>query len=122
GKLNPTTEVFDGTAWKRVSDLPTPREHLGMATDGNFAYVVGGRDLSSDKNSSALERYDPKTAWWAALPAQPPTRGTATPRGRPGGRGGRPGPRRAAGSDPRWPTGGSWWRAARSRPRSTIPC
>src|SRR6185437_1330347 len=30
GKLNPTTEVFDGTAWKRVTDLPTPREHLGM--------------------------------------------------------------------------------------------
>src|SRR6185312_10805205 len=43
GKLNPTTEVFDGTAWKRVTDLPTPREHLGMATDGTYAYVVGGR-------------------------------------------------------------------------------
>jgi serine/threonine-protein kinase PknK len=75
GKLNPTTEVFDGTAWKRVSDLPTPREHLGMATDGNFAYVVGGRDLSSDKNSSALERYDPKTDSWAALAAMPAPRG-----------------------------------------------
>ena len=75
GKLNPTTEVFDGTAWKRVSDLPTPREHLGMATDGKFAYVVGGRDLSSDKNSSALERYDPKTDSWAALAAMPAPRG-----------------------------------------------
>ena len=75
GKLNPTTEVFDGTAWKRVSDLPTPREHLGMATDGTYAYVVGGRDLSSDKNSGALERYDPKTDSWAALAAMPAPRG-----------------------------------------------
>jgi non-specific serine/threonine protein kinase len=77
GKLNPTTEVFDGTAWKRVTDLPTPREHLGMATDGTYAYVVGGRDLSSDKNSSALERYDPKTDSWAALAAMPAPRGGA---------------------------------------------
>ena len=75
GKLNPTTEVFDGTAWKRVADLPTPREHLGMATDGTFAYVVGGRDLSSDKNSAALERYDPKTDSWAALAPLPAPRG-----------------------------------------------
>ncbi len=77
GKLNPTTEVFDGTKWKRVADLPTPREHLAMATDGTYAYVAGGRDLSSDKNSSALERYDPKTDSWAALAAMPAPRGGA---------------------------------------------
>lgn len=75
GQLVPTTEVFDGTAWHKVTDLPTPREHLGMATDGTYAYVVGGRDLSSDKNSSALERYDPKTDSWAALAPLPAPRG-----------------------------------------------
>ncbi len=93
GKLNPTTEVFDGTKWKRVADLPTPREHLAMATDGTFAYVAGGRDLSSDKNSAALERYDPKTDSWAALAPMPAPRGGARRRGgrRSAGRGGRRG-------------------------------
>ena len=75
GKLNPTTEVFDGKSWKKVADLPTPREHLAMATDGTFAYVAGGRDMSSDKNSAALERYDPKTDSWAALAPLPAPRG-----------------------------------------------
>ncbi len=75
GKLNPTTEVFDGTRWKRVADLPTPREHLAMATDGTFVYVAGGRDLSSDKNSAALERYDPKADAWTALAPMPAPRG-----------------------------------------------
>ncbi len=75
GKLNPTTEVFDGTRWKKVADLPSPREHLAMTTDGTFAYVAGGRDLSSDKNSAALERYDPKTDSWAALAPLPAPRG-----------------------------------------------
>ncbi len=75
GQLVPTTEVYDGTAWHKVSDLPTPREHLGMATDGQYAYVVGGRALASDKNSAALERYDPKTDIWTALAPMPAARG-----------------------------------------------
>jgi non-specific serine/threonine protein kinase len=33
--------------------------------------VVGGRDLSADKNSSALERYDPATDTWTKLKAMP---------------------------------------------------
>ncbi|MBH0121855.1 hypothetical protein I0Q12_20975, partial [Rhodococcus sp. CX] len=41
--------------------LPTPREHLAGATDGTYAYAIGGRNLSSDKNTAALERYDPAT-------------------------------------------------------------
>lgn len=75
GKLVPTTEVFDGKAWRKVADLPTPREHLAMATDGTYAYVVGGRDLASDKNSAALERYDPKADSWAGLAPMPAPRG-----------------------------------------------
>ncbi|MBA3907765.1 MAG: protein kinase, partial [Pseudonocardiales bacterium] len=75
GKLVPTTEVFNGTSWRKVTDLPTPREHLAMATDGNYAYVAGGRDLSADKNSAALERYDPKTDSWTGLAAMPAPRG-----------------------------------------------
>jgi len=32
---------------------------------------VGGRALSSDKNSSALQRYDPASDRWAGLPSMP---------------------------------------------------
>ena len=43
GKLVPETEVFDGEGWKDVAEIPTPREHLGAASDGRFVYAVGGR-------------------------------------------------------------------------------
>ena len=47
----PQTEVFDGISWKDAADIPTPREHLGGASDGRYVYAVGGRGLSADKNS-----------------------------------------------------------------------
>ena len=47
GKLVTQTEVFDGESWKDVADIPTPREHLGAASDGRYLYAVGGRDLSA---------------------------------------------------------------------------
>ena len=53
------TEVFDGESWTDVADMPTPREHLGAASDGRYLYAVGGRELSADKNLGTLERYDP---------------------------------------------------------------
>ena len=60
GKLVPETEVFDGKGWEDVAEMPTPREHLGAASDGRYVYAVGGRELSADKNVGALERYDPR--------------------------------------------------------------
>ena len=69
------TDVFDGTTWTTVADLPTPREHLAAATDGTYAYAIGGRNLSSDKNTAALERYDPATDTWTRLPDMPTPRG-----------------------------------------------
>ncbi|MBN9101942.1 MAG: protein kinase [Pseudonocardia sp.] len=75
GKLNPATEVFDGTKWTTAPDLPTPREHTAMVTDGTYVYVVGGRALSSDKNSAVLERFDPKTDTWTSLAPMPAPRG-----------------------------------------------
>ncbi len=59
GKLVPQTEVFDGERWTDVAELPTPREHLGAASDGRYLYAVGGRALSADQNTGTLERYDP---------------------------------------------------------------
>ena len=60
GRLVDTTEVFDGERWSDGADIPTPREHLAAASDGRFVYAVGGRALSPDKNTAALERYDPE--------------------------------------------------------------
>ncbi len=46
-----------------------------MVTDGRYAYAIGGRALSSDKNSAAVERYDPEADRWEALAPLPTPRG-----------------------------------------------
>src|SRR6185436_5953248 len=70
-----TTEVFDGKQWSAGANIPTPREHLAATSDGDHLYAVGGRALSSDKNSAALERYEPDTDRWQRLPDMPLARG-----------------------------------------------
>jgi non-specific serine/threonine protein kinase len=75
GRLVDTTEVFDGKRWQSAAKIPTPREHLAAASDGRFLYAVGGRALSPDKNSTALERYDPASDRWQKLPDMPSARG-----------------------------------------------
>jgi len=69
------TEVFDGTKWTDAAPIPTPREHLSATTDGTYVYAVGGRNLSSDKNTAAFERFDPATGAWQTMPNMPPPRG-----------------------------------------------
>jgi non-specific serine/threonine protein kinase len=76
GKLVRETEVFDGQRWTIAADIPTPREHLGAASDGKYLYAVGGRNLSADKNSAALERYDPDSDSWTKLKSMPKTTGS----------------------------------------------
>jgi non-specific serine/threonine protein kinase len=71
GKLVPETEVFDGRRWTDAARLPTPREHLGAASDGRYVYAVGGRRLSAADNVGALERYDPASDRWSKLAAMP---------------------------------------------------
>jgi N-acetylneuraminic acid mutarotase len=79
GELVERTERFDGTEWRAGADLPTPREHLSAASDGRFLYAVGGRNLSSDKNTAVVERYDPRADEWQRLPNKPtPTGGLGT--------------------------------------------
>jgi N-acetylneuraminic acid mutarotase len=75
GELVSETEVFDGTAWRDVAAIPTPRDHLAAVTDGQYVYAVGGRALSADANIAALERYDPATDVWDKLPDMPTARG-----------------------------------------------
>lgn len=75
-KLIATTEIFDGTRWRTAAAIPTPREHLAAASDGTYLYAVGGRALSADKNTAALERYDPNANRWEPLPPMPTPRGS----------------------------------------------
>lgn len=75
-QLVPQTEVFDGSSWKDATDMPTPREHLAAVSDGTYVYTVGGRFLSSDKNSAALERFDPQSGQWTKLVGMPTPRGS----------------------------------------------
>jgi serine/threonine protein kinase/N-acetylneuraminic acid mutarotase len=70
------TEVFDGKSWTQAADLPTPREHLAAVSDGVYVYAVGGRLLSADENSAALERYDPASGKWEKLANMPTPRGS----------------------------------------------
>ena len=71
GELVGPTETFDGASWREGAAIPTPREHLGAASDGDYFYAVGGRKLSSDRNSGALERYEPSADRWQRLPSMP---------------------------------------------------
>jgi serine/threonine protein kinase/N-acetylneuraminic acid mutarotase len=75
-QLVPQTEVFDGKSWTQAADLPTPREHLAAVSDGTYVYAVGGRMLSADENSAALERYDPASGNWEKLADMPTPRGS----------------------------------------------
>jgi non-specific serine/threonine protein kinase len=60
------TEVFDGQSWEERARIPTPREHLGAASDGRYVYAVGGRDATST-DVALLERYDPAADDWTTL-------------------------------------------------------
>jgi serine/threonine protein kinase/N-acetylneuraminic acid mutarotase len=75
-QLVPQTEVFDGSSWKDAADMPTPREHLAAVSDGTYVYAIGGRFLSSDKNSAALDRFDPASGTWTKLVGMPTPRGS----------------------------------------------
>lgn len=70
------TEVFDGKSWTQAADLPTPREHLAAVSDDVYVYAVGGRSLSADENTAALERYDPASGKWEKLADMPSARGS----------------------------------------------
>lgn len=77
GLVRPT-EVYDAATgkWTEGADIPTPREHLAAGAYDGYAYFVGGRDLTPDKNVAALERYDPDTDTWESMSPMPTARGS----------------------------------------------
>ena len=75
GELVRETEVFDGRRWRGGAAIPTPRDHLAVASDGRFLYAIGGRELAADRNLASVERYDPSADRWTRLPPLPTARG-----------------------------------------------
>ena len=72
GELLDTTEVFDGSSWSLGTEMPTPRQMLGAASDGKVVYAVGGNDGGADLPT--VEAYDPVADSWTSLPALPQPR------------------------------------------------
>lgn len=62
-------------AWIDAADIPTPRNHLAAATDGQYVYAVGGRADRGGQtvNLDIVERYDPQADQWKSVAALPKT-------------------------------------------------
>jgi serine/threonine protein kinase len=67
GALLKSTEIFDGSAWTPGADIPTPRQMLGVASDGKLVYTLGGTNGNSELTTG--EAYDPAANTWISLPA-----------------------------------------------------
>jgi N-acetylneuraminic acid mutarotase len=71
------TERYDPVTdtWSVGAPMPTPRAGLGVASDGDAIYVVGGeRFLGAAETLGAVERYSPAEDRWTELPALPVAR------------------------------------------------
>jgi N-acetylneuraminic acid mutarotase len=59
--------------WAPLPDMPTPRDHLGVAVVGDSLYAVGGRQGAFDTEVAATEALDLKTLKWRRGLAPIPT-------------------------------------------------
>ncbi len=60
-------------AWTPLPDMPTPRDHLGVAVIGDTLYAVGGRQASFETEIAATEALDLKKGTWRTGLARIPT-------------------------------------------------
>jgi N-acetylneuraminic acid mutarotase len=75
-----TVEVFDpaDNSWRKVTDMPTPRNHVSaVGAIGGKIHVIGGRIgsvfMAGADNLDIVETYDPATDSWSAPRARMPT-------------------------------------------------
>jgi non-specific serine/threonine protein kinase len=75
--LADSTLVFDpkSSKWSKAAGVPTMREHLGVASDGNRVFVVGGRAVGVANIMNFAEAFDIASGKWSKLPAMPTARG-----------------------------------------------
>ena len=71
---NPATD-----SWKKLSSLPTPRDHLTATVKNGKLFAIGGRiNVNYQNNLNSNESYYPKTGKWAQLAPLPTARSGAT--------------------------------------------
>jgi hypothetical protein len=76
GLAGPTLVFHPPTErWTIAPALPTPREHLGVASFDDLVYAVGGRTGGIGSNLTAAEVFEPGTGKWRRLPEMPSARG-----------------------------------------------
>lgn len=70
-------EVYDPAArrWSSLPSLPAPRDHLAAAALDEDIYVVGGRELSLERNRARLDVCDTSTRRWLRAADMPTARG-----------------------------------------------
>jgi N-acetylneuraminic acid mutarotase len=76
-KLTGAHEVYDPTRrrWTKQPDLPDARDHLAAAAIGWKIYVIGGRELSVQRNQARVDVFDAKFKTWRRAPDMPTARG-----------------------------------------------
>lgn len=76
-EMSVATERYDPATdtWSTGAPMPTMRAGLGVASDGDVIYVVGGeRFMGAAETLAAVERYSPVDDQWSALPPLPVAR------------------------------------------------
>lgn len=68
-------DVYDPAtdSWTSLPDMPTPRDHLGLAVVGERLYAVGGRAAAFDTEVDATQAFDLATGKWSGGLAPLPT-------------------------------------------------
>jgi N-acetylneuraminic acid mutarotase len=66
--------------WKRVADMPNPRNHLSGVGYAGFAFAIGGHQRQEEDaiTQREVDRYDPDTNTWTRV-ADTPTLRSQTP-------------------------------------------
>lgn len=75
-------EIYDpaSDSWAIAAELPEPRAGLGVASDGDRVYILGGERFTSDEGARVVETfaavsvYDIAVDSWSALPDLPVAR------------------------------------------------
>ncbi|MEC9018583.1 MAG: kelch repeat-containing protein [Nitrospinota bacterium] len=74
-------EVYNPSkdSWKKLSPLPTPRDHLTATAKNEKLFAIGGRiNVNYQNNLNSNESYNPKTGKWTQLAPLPTARSGVT--------------------------------------------
>ncbi len=74
-------EVYDPKTdtWKKLTPIPTPRDHLTLSVAYGLLYAIGGRvNVNYNQNLTANEVYDPRSNQWKTRAPLPTARSGIT--------------------------------------------